>query len=417
MKITICAYDAPGNIDGPTSWMKRLLPYLRKNGVETRIIFFAAHTKNLPAYQYFTNHGFACKLIYGTLFNEEKIIQLLEDINKYPPDIFIPNYFPAACYAASWVKQSGIPTICILHNDNDFHLKLIKVFALGEEKNKVSAIVGVSKLLTEVIINQYPANVKVEYLPYGAPVPKKISVLNTNDSLKLIYIGRLTETQKRISEVTEAFCRVAKEIAGTECILYGSGKNLPNVLNILKTKGKGLPVRYGGNLETTEVQSHLLQNHVFVLLSDYEGIPISLMEAMACGLVPVCLNIRSGITELVIHNKTGFLVNDRNDDFVNTIKKIKANYHLWHKIAEAARKKVIEEYSDDICNTQWLRFLTNLNSEKATALPIVMPTMAELKSLYYPPEFSASGNSMPSALLIPVYKLKSWAGRIKRNFF
>ena len=73
--------------------MKRLLPYLRNHGVETRIIFFAAHTKNLPTYNYFKNTGIECKLIYWEKFNEEKIIEILEDVKAFPPDIFIPNYF------------------------------------------------------------------------------------------------------------------------------------------------------------------------------------------------------------------------------------------------------------------------------------------------------------------------------------
>ena len=396
--------------------MKRLLPYLHKNGVETRIIFFAANTKNLPAYQYFTNLGYACKLIFWERFNEEKIIEILEDINSHPPDIFIPNFFPVACYAARWVKQNGIPTVCILHNDDEFHLKLKDVFAGGENENKVTAIVAVSKLLTDIINVQHPDNVKVECLPYGAPVPEEVAKLNENDTLKLIYVGRMSEKQKRISDVTRGLCRVAKEIPGTECVLYGSGKDLNNVLDILHREGKGIPVKYGGKLETTEVQKHLIQNHVFILLSDYEGIPIALMEAMACGLVPVCSNIRGGMAELIAAGETGFLINDRNDEFVNTIKKIKSDYNLWQKISAAARNKIKEEYSDETCNRSWLNFLKSLTAGKEAFRPIAIPAVAELASLFYPPEFERLSNPMPATLLIPVYKLKSWAGRMKRNF-
>lgn len=397
--------------------MKRLLPYLRNNGVEIRIIFFAAHSKDLPAYQYFVNDGFECKLIYWELFNEEKIVEILGDIKKYPPDIFIPNYFPAACYAARWVKQSGIPTVCILHNDDEFHLKLIDVFASGEEENKVSAIIGVSELLTTIIKDHQPVNIQVEFLPYGAPVPEKKVTLNNGETVKLVYIGRMMEKQKRITDVAKALCRVAKEIPNTECVLYGSGKDLDKVLDILNTDGKGLPVHYGGNLETTEVQSHLLQNHIFVLLSDYEGLPISLMEAMACGLVPVCSNIRGGMTELITPNETGFLVDDRNDDFLNTIKKIRSDYDLWRKISAKARKKIIENYSDDICNSQWLNFLKELKANSGSKGSISIPSVSELRSLYYPPEFRRLSNPMPPGVLTPLYKLKQWGGRIKRNLF
>ncbi|WP_371821102.1 glycosyltransferase [Chloracidobacterium sp. D] len=44
---------------------------------------------------------------------------------------------------------------------------------------------------------------------------------------------------------------------------------------------------------------------MFVLLSDYEGLPIALMEAMATGLVPICTAMRSGIGQLVVDGVTG----------------------------------------------------------------------------------------------------------------
>lgn len=397
--------------------MKRLLPYLRENGVETRIIFLAAHTKDLPTYNHFRDLGFGCKIIYWEKFNEEKIIEILEDLNSNPPDIFIPNYFPVACYAAKWVKQRGIPTVCILHNDDPFHLKLIDVFAAGDPANAVSAIVGVSKLLTDSIISQPVGNTKIAYLPYGAPVPSKTTELNDGDTLKLVYLGRMVEHQKRISDVTKALCRVAREIPGTECILYGNGDDLENVLDILRTEGKGLPVSYGGSLEITQVQSRLLQNHVFILLSDYEGIPIALMEAMGCGLVPVCSNIRSGMTELIIPAETGFLVNDRGDDFINTIKKLRSDPALWRKISAAAREKIAGHYSEEICNKQWLDFFKQLDTGKKEKSKTDIPAINELRSLVYAPEFDKLSHPKPNAFLIPFYKLKFWAHRIKTNIF
>ena len=394
--------------------MKRLLPYLRQNGVDTRIIFFAAHTNQLPAYNYFSQLGFECKLIYWELFNEEKITEILNDVRANPPDVFIPNYFPVALYAARWIKQSGIPTVCILHNDDAFHLKLVELFAMGKEVDKVSAMVGVSQLLTGIIQKQNP-DIIIKCLPYGAPVPSQTAVLTPNETLKIIYVGRIMETQKKISEVTKAFCRVAKEIQGTECVLYGSGKDLKKVLSILQSEGKGLPVRYGGSLETGKVQQHMLQNHIFVLLSEYEGLPIALMEAMACGLVPVCLDSRSGMKELILENETGLLVSDRGNDFVNVVKRLKNDPALWHALSIAARKKIVEEYSEESCNKRWLHFLKELAGNGENRKPIELPAMSALRSLYYPQEFALAGKPMPSALLLPLYKLKHWAGRMKRS--
>jgi colanic acid/amylovoran biosynthesis glycosyltransferase len=403
-------------MDGPTSWMKRLLPYLREQGIETRILFIAAHSRPLPAYDYFTAAGFACELIYWELFNEEKIIRILKDIQQYPPDIFIPNYFPEACHAARWVKAAGIPTVCVLHNDDDFHLELTKIFAAGGTAPSLDMIVGVSRLITEMVQAQqlHPA-VQLCCIPYGAPLPGAVTSLQADEPLKLVYAGRMVEPQKRISEVARAFCRVAAEVPGTACVLYGSGRELHLALEVLDKEGRGLPVHYGGQLETAQVQPHLLQNHVFVLLSDYEGIPISLMEAMGCGLVPVCLNIRSGMTELIINGETGYLVNDRGDDFVAAIRRLKEDYALWHKLSAAARAKMSSEYAGDVCNRQWLDMLTALAQHKKNTAPLVLPSIKELKALYYPPQFDRSSNPMPGWLAAQQWRLKAWLGRLKRR--
>jgi colanic acid/amylovoran biosynthesis glycosyltransferase len=403
-------------MDGPTSWMKRLLPYLRQHGIETRILFIAAHSRPLPAYDYFTAAGFACELIYWELFNEEKILRILKDIQQYPPDIFIPNYFPEACHAAKWVKAAGISTVCVLHNDDEFHLELTKVFAANNKPPELDVIVGVSKLIAAMVQDQQPhPSVAVKCIPYGAPLPPAVTTLADDEPLKLVYAGRMVEPQKRISEVARAFCRVAAEVPGTECTLYGSGRELHLALEVLEKQGKDLPVRYGGHLETAAVQPHLLQNHIFVLLSDYEGIPIALMEAMGCGLVPVCLNIRSGMTELIENDVTGYLVDDRGDAFVEAIRKLQQDYALWRRLSAAARNRMSSNYSGDVCNRQWLDMLTELAAGRKNYLPVVIPAMEDLRQLYYPDAFKRSSNPMPSFFMANRFRLKAWLGRIKRR--
>ncbi len=396
--------------------MKRLLPFLRQHGIETRILFIAAHSRPLPAYDYFTAAGFACELIYWELFNEEKIQRILKDIQQYPPDIFIPNYFPEACHAAKWVKAAGIPTVCVLHNDDEFHLELTKAFAANDKEPTLDMIVGVSKMITTMVQEQQPhPGVTVQCIPYGAPLPASVTSLGDNEPLKLVYAGRMVEPQKRISEVAKAFCRVAAEVPGTACVLYGSGRELHLALEVLETQGKGLPVSYGGNLETAAVQPHLLQNHVFVLLSDYEGIPIALMEAMGCGLVPVCLNIRSGMTELIENEVTGYLVNDRGDAFVEAIRRLKQDYPLWRRLSAAARNRMAGSYDGEVCNRQWLDLLTAMAAGKKNTAPVQIPAIEALKQLYYPAAFKRSSNPMPSFFKANVYRLKAWLGRMKRG--
>ena len=112
-------------------------------------------------------------------------------------------------------------------------------------------------------------------------------------------------------------------------------------------------IKLGGLVDNHRLQDKLLEGQVFVLLSDFEGLPIALMEAMACGLVPVCYNMDSGIPELVEDGENGFLVNDRDEEFISVIKKLKADEMLWEKLSGEARKKIENGYSIKISASKW----------------------------------------------------------------
>ena len=416
MRVTICAYDGPNNIDGPTTWMKRLLPFLKENGVETRLLVIANQRKKLLNLQYFLNMGFPCKLIPAELFFEEQIKLILEDIEANPPHIYIPNYFPVAAYANYWVKKAGIPSVIVLHNDNDYHHCLVDEFVTGNQDVRVSAVVPVSKLLASKVEAKQPQNVTVRYIPYGAPVADTTAYFDGSDKLKLVYLGRLNNHQKRIGEVTRAFCQATKEIQNTEAVIYGTGDALQEVLTIIKQEGKESAVSYGGALPVSEVQKHLLQNHVYVLLSDYEGIPIALMEAMGCGLVPICSNIQSGIPELLEHGKNGLIVNDRNHEFIAAVNYLKNNPSKWLELSSAARSKIKENYSDKVINKNWLSLLNELACKGRSTGTLTVPSINELKKLTVKKEFLKTETRMPNAFMLPMVRYRKTLGRLKRDY-
>jgi colanic acid/amylovoran biosynthesis glycosyltransferase len=417
MKVTICAFDAPNNIDGPSTWIKRLLPYLKEKNIESRIIFLAANDKDLPAYKYFVDAGFECKLVYWELFNDEKVLAILNDVKQFPPDIFITNYFAIPLEAGKWIKKAGIPTVMVLHNDNKYHYDLVKKYAANNDESDVSSVVCVSNLIQQISQQTATQHKSIKYIPIGAPVTSEVAALSDDGELRVVYAGRIDEKQKRISDVAHAFCLAAKEIPGTSYTIYGDGPAVPAVQEILNTAGKDLPVQYKGKLRSTEVQAHLLQNQVFVLLSEFEGLPITLMEAMSCGLVSVCTNMRSGISDLITNNVEGILINDRKHEFVAAIKTLKDNPALWIQMSEAARQKIVNSYSIETCSKQWIDLLKELVANAGKRSELIIPPLNELKKIRLDDEFKRQNNPRPVEILVPFYKTKYMLGRLKRNLF
>lgn len=376
MKVTFCTYDDPKFTGGPNSWLRRLLPALKSGGIEVNVIFFINSTDKphrCPCYRDLHAQGINCQTFPWTTTTKQKIRWLLSKLSEAPPDIFVPNMLVAAFYASRWVKQAGISTIGCLHSDDEFHRGVLREFVLRETPYQLSALVCVSQFLEDYVHQFKPTGPIVKRIACGVPYPQRQQAILTSDSLKLIYVGRLEEEQKRISEVTHALCRAVSEVPHTEAVIFGSGSAKSNVEKILSEQAVDLPIRLGGLVNNAQMQDVMSEYHILVLLSDYEGLPISLMEGMACGLVPICLQIRSGIPELVENRITGLLVNNRGDDFIAAVKCIKNNPELWHKLSLAARAKIKAGYSNEVCTKQWLDLFSELQERSRYRKNIHIP--------------------------------------------
>jgi hypothetical protein len=84
------------------------------------------------------------------------------------------------------------------------------------------------------------------------------------------------------------------------------------------------------------------------------------MEAMAAGLVPICMDIRSGIPELVHHEETGMLVADRGDAFVAAVGCLRESAELWLRLSGNARVRVEAGYSLTAGADAWVEMLQEL---------------------------------------------------------
>lgn len=99
--------------------------------------------------------------------------------------------------------------------------------------------------------------------------------------------------------------RAAATLPGLEVWMAGDGPDLKAVQTLATELGMGERIQFLGNREDVPVL--LEQSDVFCLCSNYEGLPISILEAMRAGL-PVIASDVGGVREAVAHGYTGLLV-------------------------------------------------------------------------------------------------------------
>lgn len=172
-----------------------------------------------------------------------------------------------------------------------------------------------------------------------------------NDSpLTFLQVARFTG-KKGHSYTLQAFKNVLDAGVNGKLILVGDGPLLETCQTQAKTLGIGEKVDFRGKMPMKEIPSLLAVADAFIQHSitpedgDTEGIPIGLMEAMAVGL-PVLSTEHSGIPELVIHGKSGFLAPERDiESFSRHWMEIAGDHELRQEMGKFNRKRIEEDFN------------------------------------------------------------------------
>jgi glycosyltransferase involved in cell wall biosynthesis len=163
----------------------------------------------------------------------------------------------------------------------------------------LDAMVGVSaEICSHLSTLQEFSRCRIERIPYGIPFPEAAtrSAASPDQPLRVIYVGRIIEEQKRMSRLVELVQLLEQRALNCRFTFVGSGPQLSMMESALAASRN---VEFAGALPYHDVQRLLATQDVFILLSDYEGLPLSLLEAMGQGVVPVVSDLASGIREVV----------------------------------------------------------------------------------------------------------------------
>ena len=107
--------------------------------------------------------------------------------------------------------------------------------------------------------------------------------------------------------------------------------------------GSGL-VDLMGRIKPERISEVLLSSHVFALTSEFEGLPLSMLEALSAGLVPVVTNVASGIGEICVHNKNALISPiGEPEALAENLLKLAKTPSLFNALSVASRETFINE--------------------------------------------------------------------------
>ena len=172
----------------------------------------------------------------------------------------------------------------------------------------------------------------------------------------ILTVARLDQ-QKGLSTLLEAAAQVPEAVFA----VVGEGPERSALEEQRQKLGLENRVIFAGFRQ--DIPAWLGHCNLFVLPSLYEGVPISLLEAMAAGK-PVIASAIPGNQEAVTHAETGWLVPSGDSGaLVKAIQLLLADQNLAQRLASAGQARVQSEFSSQAINQQVVQVYTELLEE------------------------------------------------------
>jgi colanic acid/amylovoran biosynthesis glycosyltransferase len=178
-------------------------------------------------------------------------------------------------------------------------------------------------------------------------------------AVKLLTVARLTE-KKGHRYALLALREADLEHPQLEYHIAGDGPLMEDLKGLMHNLKLENHVVFHGKVDMDEALRLYQQADIFLLPSitssngDMEGIPVVLMEAMACQL-PVIASNHSGIPELVIDGQTGYIVSEKDTVMIKqTLVRLVKDLSLRQRLGQLAREHVQESFNNSVLNKEIL---------------------------------------------------------------
>ncbi len=309
---------------------KRLIRFYNEQHRKPAIIVFHAI---FDCYQYMRINGNnGVKICLFTHSDGLMYKQLLDNFPKLKGTFIEKKLMNIANYVMDHLTMNP----CIAKIEEINHLKLFPQIK-GKTCLVINAIDDLSEEQTEI------ANT----IKNSAMIPK----------YRMICVGGISG-RKGQETIIEALHKLdSKKLVDIHVSFVGDGPSKYSLEELTQKYGLSRHVSFEGAVANTEVYKYLAMSNIFILMSQNEGLPIALLEALRSGLALIGTNV-SGIPELIMENVNGKLLNPSCDELVNLLSKM--DDYDWIEMGRQSRKLFEENYIFARMRADYLRMLNKV---------------------------------------------------------
>jgi glycosyltransferase involved in cell wall biosynthesis len=361
--------------------------------------------------KYFESKGFKVlflSLIESTYSTKDKRQYFLPDSSNYISErniIFFRSFLaeksidivinqggtnPEISKLATYCKNEGIKLISVVHNSllatvenfsfvnrNKFHkigigwllpysetiiIKrvLLKLYKIKYEKHYKSLCLNSDYvfLLSEKYKEELAFFMDGQSIDNVVGIPNPVSfdkLVKIKKKKEILYVGRINTSQKRVDLLLQIWSLLNNRFTDWSLKIVGDGEELESMKELSSKLNLQNVYFYGFSDPKTFYETA----SIFCMTSSFEGLPMTLIEAMQYGVIPVAFNSFLSATDLIDDKINGCLIKPFDiDEYVDTLSHLMSSAEKLENYSKASELKILNFDLNKI-GGQWLDILKN----------------------------------------------------------
>lgn len=278
---------------------------------------------------------------------------MVDELQKRLPCVAIVRPSPAL-YAALLVSgrfPQQIKIVLVVHGTDP---KVYEFEKIAYWADHLETVICISREIETTLRDIYklPSR-KLLYRMNPIPLPRYPVRGGQSDRLKIAFAARLDITQKRTDLLPKVIDMCLDKGLDVEFNIAGEGDCSELLGKYVATHHLEDRVHLLGWISPDEMESFWMEQDIYLNLSTYEGMSLAMLEAMACGAVPIVTDV-SGVRDLIEDGKNGAIVPV--DQWERVLEKISDAYwdREWLKKAGAYNIELVREKCDIEQYANWI---------------------------------------------------------------
>ncbi|WP_162562487.1 glycosyltransferase family 4 protein [Salinigranum rubrum] len=377
LRVLICTDYLPPEGGGVEVVVENLAVRLASKGVNVAVFSLVdnedSEIQDIDNVSVYTSKSISLteKIGLQSQFSIEAPFYLRQLIKRFDPDVIhLHNRFfftTVSSTVAQATLRSAVPTVTTLHLGDISNITGLSgyIARLFEQTvgrimiRRSDRIIAVSEAVAEYSYSLGGVPERTNVIPNGVDTERFHPNPERTGSNSILFVGRLVQN-KGPQTLIDAMPMVLRSVPDADLKIVGTGP-MENTLKA-RTEELGIQesVRFVGYVQS--VAEAMRSADVFCRPSLSEGMPLTVLEAMASGL-PAVVTPVAGVPEIVTHGETGVLVPPKNPaELSEAIVDLLSDDGSRKRIAESAREYVVREHSwETRCDEVLSTYLDVLN--------------------------------------------------------